>query len=347
MKSKYVGLVAALVVALLGLGLYLHFVTGFGWAEWTGFGDYTSPTGQYTRAKTLWDLLELLIVPAALTLVALLFTRNQRENDLRIAKQKDETQLKIAEENQKEATLQRYFDTMTDLLIDKRLRLSNQDDEVRILAGSRTLSILRGLDGNRKGQVLQFLYKAGLINGDSPVIDMSSADLREVDLSYASLNNINLTKADLRKSDLHAAKLENANFYYADLDEVNLSWANLRFANLQCGLSKADLGVAKLDGAKLVSANLCGANLTNASLIGADLRFANLKFVNEFLGDLATDNVHRAVLAGADLSGCNLQGALVDISQLTFVGKHEGATMPDGTKFEEWIKKNRDKLDSE
>lgn len=321
--------------------------------EWVGVVDHK--TG---AIKTLWDWMDLLLVPFVLAVGAYLFNKSekayegkiaeeQRENERVLAAKQAEAELELSKDRQQQIALESYFDKMTDLLLDKRLRTSEEDDEVRTIARIRTLTVLRGLDGNRRGQVLQFLYEADLIIGQNPIIDLSLADLREVDLPYANLENVNLSKANLRKANLHSAKLMGANFYWADLDEANLSWADLRNANLESGLRQADLGVAKLDGARLYNANLGGANLINASLIGADLRYANLKYVNEGLGDFEKENILRANLALADLSHCDLTHAKLDEFQLMGAKALKGAIMPNGIKFEEWLKKYKERQNEE
>ena len=61
--------VTAIVIigaGLLGVVLLVALIGGYSsnW-DWTGFGSYTSPTkeGNFQRAKTLWDWMELLLVP--------------------------------------------------------------------------------------------------------------------------------------------------------------------------------------------------------------------------------------------------------------------------------------------
>ena len=52
---------------------------------------------------------------------------------------------------------------MQELILDKGLRRSEKDAEIRDVARARTLTVLRSLDGDRKGQVLRFLHEADLI----------------------------------------------------------------------------------------------------------------------------------------------------------------------------------------
>jgi hypothetical protein len=100
---------------------------------------------------------------------------------------------------------------------------------------------------------------------------------------------------------------------YANLRDAYLSDANLCGANL-CG---ANLCGANLRGADLRDADLCGANLCDADLRDAYLRGAYLSYAN-----LRNANLRNANLRNANLRDANLSGA----------------TMPDGRKFEDYVK---------
>jgi hypothetical protein len=67
-------------------------------------------------------------------------------------------------DNQREAALQAYLDKMSELLLEKHLRDLAEEDEVWKIARIRTLTVLRKLDGERKGDVIKYLQEAGLIN---------------------------------------------------------------------------------------------------------------------------------------------------------------------------------------
>ena len=331
-----------MVLPALAFGIAIISALGYisRW-EWVGVVD--PKTGQI---KSFWDWMGLWLIPLVLAMGAFLLSEStkasdnklaqqQRDNERAIADQRAAIEREIAKDNQRQITLEAYFDRMTELLLANGLRESNEGDEVRGIARTRTLTVLRDLDGRRKGQVLQFLYELNLISGNKPIIGMRSADLRDLDLPYAKLENIALPEANLRKSNLHSAKLSGANFQLADLDEIILDWADLRNANLYCGLSKAQLSCAHLDNAVLFRANLHGASLINSSLVGADLRYANFKYKNEHLGE-GEDNIDRANLPLAKMSQCNLSGAKIDPAQLAGVSSLAGAIMPNGMIFEEW-----------
>jgi len=107
-------------------------------------------------------------------------------------------------------------------------------------------------------------------------LDLSGANLRNVDLSSANLFGANLTGADLSFAYLSDAKLYGANLTGADLSRSSLNRANLRSVDLY----GANLSGAKLYGANLSDANLTGANLRNAELFDTDLTGANLTSAN-------------------------------------------------------------------
>ena len=207
-NDKFAIAVSVFLILLI-IGIAVANILGYvsRW-EWVGVVD--RKTGEI---KTLWDWMNLLLVPFVLAAGAYLFNKSekaherkiaeqQRENERVLAAKRAEAELEISKDKQQQTALESYFDKMTDLLLDKGLRTSGEDDEVRTIARTRTLTVLRGLDGNRRGQVLQFLYEAGLITGQNPIIDLSFADLRKIDLPYANLENANLSKANLRKANI-------------------------------------------------------------------------------------------------------------------------------------------------
>ncbi len=259
-------------------------------------------TEEYQPGKSLWDWLQLLFVPAVLTLGAVWITSRQN-HDLQIAEQQHKAERALAEQqheadrdialdNQREEALQAYIDSMSELLLHENLRSSTEDSEVRKIARVRTLTVLPKLDSNRKRSVLNFLYESGLINKDNRIIDLSGANLRGADLGGA----------DLRLADLSGTDLGGANLSRADLREAYLSGANLS----QTNLIEADLNGANLSYAKLIFANLLEADLRGTFLLEADL-------------------------GGADLGGAKLADALVTPKQLDQARSLKGATIPDGS----------------
>ena len=184
--------------------------------------------------KTLFDwlnLLGVLAIPAVVGLGAAWYTSQQaKESEANRAQQikesdanrdkRHQTELQIAEDQQKENAFQKYLDSMSDLLLNHDLRHSKPGEEVRQVARERTLIALRRLNAARNIIVVQFLQDAGLLSGENIVIDFSNTDLSNTDLSGATLVNANLCEADLSGAGLSWAHLRNAH-----LDGANLSGA--------------------------------------------------------------------------------------------------------------------------
>jgi uncharacterized protein YjbI with pentapeptide repeats len=147
-----------------------------------------------------------------------------------------------------EEALQRYLDRMQELILDKGLRRSEEDEEIRDVARTRTLAVLRSLDGNQKGQVVRFLYESNLIGkavreelGERRTLLEATIDLRTADLSYA-----NLFDAILMGANLTNANLSSVNLSFANLTDADLRGANLNSTYLNC----TDLSYANLTSTK-------------------------------------------------------------------------------------------------
>ena len=280
-----------------------------GWRDWLGVGERRwkkAPDEEVQPAKTLWDWLQLLIVPAILIGVTFAWSASQTRSDN-----------KREDRRSQDATLQAYLDQMSGLMLDRKLLTSKESDAVRAVARTVTLTTLRRLDGSRKGEVVRFLAEARLIPADTvgrARVGLLEADLAGADLKDASLGGINLAGAHLEGADLSGAwlpvadltnaKLARANLTGADLSnaELNLK-ADLRGATLRdAGLAYADLTYADLIGADLTGVDLEGANLTGANLTGANLTGAlllNAVFTDADLTDANLTDVKRADLIGA------------------------------------------------
>ena len=223
--------------------------------------DYAQEKGHHkltgSAHKTLWDWLQLLILPVVLAAGATWFIFTQTQISFESSQMQHDTDVQIALDQQQQETLVAYQKDISDLLLTQNLGSSKAGDEVRVVARARTLSTLRILDSKRKGLLTRFLYDAQLITGAIPIISLMNADLRSADLS----------DSDLRGADLNGAHLEGADLIRADLSEANLSRTHLSEADLSgTHLQAADLGNADLRDADLSGADLSGANVTTEQL---------------------------------------------------------------------------------
>src|SRR5215210_5570135 len=113
---------------------------------------------------TLWDWAKLLIVPAAIAFAGLWFNAQQKEREQNLAR-----------EHSQDEALQAYLDQMSQLLADEKrpLHRAQPGDRLSMVARARTLAVLRRLDSSRKSSVLRFLYEAGLIDRENPLVKLS------------------------------------------------------------------------------------------------------------------------------------------------------------------------------
>ena len=239
---------------------------GIAWPRWTGF-----------RGKTVWEWMQLLIVPLVLTVLGLFLTTAQQDvRQQAIENQRAEAERELAAQQAQDEALQAYLDVMKELLLEQDLRASRPGSSARAVANVQTLIILERIDPSRKRAVLRLLTDSHLIDADAPLIETSTLALQA-----ANAKGMDLSDTDLSRASLH----------YANLTRADLSDANL---------SETLLVRAELSGANLNGANLNGANLSDASLDGAT------GITNEELEQQA--------------SSLNL------------------ATMPNGQKYEDWLK---------
>lgn len=242
------GLIIWFAIGLVLLGVLVAIGYHF---EWTGFGDSVREVGKdkdLRRAKTLWDWMQLLVVPAALAIGGFwLANRAQKQRDRENEdaqnrrdaenKQRREHEQYLEQQRAQDAALQSYLDQMSHLILENALFASQQPDDVhRTLARARTLTILERLDKDRKRYVLQFLYESRLIDQEQSIIRLKEANLSEANLSQthlpgANLPWTNLSNADLSNADLHGANLSEANLSNANLSNANLSGADLSGAH--------------------------------------------------------------------------------------------------------------------
>ncbi len=246
--KKHPFIATGTILVLIALIAFIFAAYRFSWSG-TGFLN-----------KTLWDWLQLLIIPLVLAVAALLFnlanSRTERhiakqryEQDQQIAKQRYKQDQQIALDKQREDLLQTYLDRMSELLLEKNLRTSSTE-EVRNVARVRTITILFQLDARRIRYVFAFLRESGLMSTkpNSSIVSLTQADLRKINLSEANLEQADLRGVDLREANLTAANLEQVDLSGADLHEADLRRAKITEKQLK--EAKSVKGTILPDGSK-------------------------------------------------------------------------------------------------
>jgi len=248
--------------------------------QWAGFARDPALERPY---KTLWDWLQLLVIPLVLAMLAFGLnaaqsSREQRHADARadldraLALKQRLAERRNARDLRREEALSAYLTQMSDLMLQRRLLTSKPGSAVRAVAQALTFTVLRRLDGRRKGVVLRFLAEGDLISNPSPLLDLSGANLRRV-LVQIPLSHVSLQSADLRLAQ-----------FQSEVDEVTMKNANLRGARFRkniirvnfhgADLTRANFSRTEVDGGSFASTFLTRARFTHAALVSVDLRYA-------------------------------------------------------------------------
>lgn len=287
-SKKLVWAALTLGISFLGFAV-VAFLTRLDYGcDWTGFGRCVTPSRDNTEVrlqKTLWDWLNLLIVPLVLAGGGILYNRSEKQNEQ-----------KRNDENLQENALAAYLDRISDLLVNDSLRDGEAASAARDVALGWTTMILPRLSGKRKGVVLQFLYGANLLNKSNPVLSLGNTDFSGVTL-HTWLEDIYLNGANMGKANLEGCYLWGADLSATDLQDANLENANLGEINLENSL---------LEGANLktfsISGNLRGAHLKNADFTGTDLSDVDLSRADLQRAKVTPNQLRQAIsLEGATM----------------------------------------------
>ena len=307
--------VAVAVVVTQGFLIYI----GYG-LQWTGFGPRRTGDSALPP-KTLWEWLQLLIIPAMLAVGVFLLNQRQRQHEVQIQQAQKEREEEAAIQRAQDEALRAYLDHMSNLIVDREMRKKTDDPDLRRLAQARTLAILLGLDQDRKRRPLKLIYELSLIMKEEPILNLKNAGLDTADLSEITLHDACLREADLRLANLSGA----------DLKGSDLRGADLRGANL----SNANLSDTVLAGANLLPYDETQPAKLNAPSLSNGVDPSDIDPSNDHL---KPTNLRGADLTNADLSDAYLTGIEVSKEQLDRCKSLQGATMPDGLKHEDWLK---------
>lgn len=234
--------IAALII--LAVGMVAVVKEGGG----SGFAD-----------KSIWDWLDLLIIPLVLAMGALWFNKAERKADREAAEEKARLAREIEKNRQQQETLSTYLDRMADLLINCSLRASAPDSasEVRTVARARTLSTLRWLDPNRVHIVINFLLESRLMTREFKLVDLNELDLTSIRLFRKNLETVDFSHSNLQDAQCIEVDFTEANFSHANLEQAYFSQVNFNKANFEGAILKR---------AFFISSNLTGANFDMANL---------------------------------------------------------------------------------
>lgn len=256
---KYFKIIIIVIISVLLSLLIYNAVFPYGSPNWMGLKFYSD--NNQLEVRKLWDWLDLLIVPLSLIFLGWIYQ----------AYEKSKTERK-EKENQQNEILDSYFRTISELINKWNLLDKTQNNESRIIARTRTIVAVENLEGERKGQILQFLFESNLI--DDEKLNILGANFREVQASGIVLRNTtikgvhfcdsNFKNTFLDGSSFISCNFSNTNFNGASMENTNLGYSDLSY----CKLTNIDLTRVNFEGANLNYADLSNSKITQSQLNG-------------------------------------------------------------------------------
>jgi uncharacterized protein YjbI with pentapeptide repeats len=310
--------------------------------QWTGLPARKEDDGTRS-AKTLWDWLQLLVVPLVLAIAAYALNASQAGRDRELQERQAAQERRLAVEETRERALNAYLDRISNLImrgdlpdVGARSTLKPPSD-AQTFGRTLTLVVLRRLDGGRKALVLQFLWEAGLIRQTQrwtkkgwpewgfpsrsrlPIVSLENADLSGVDLSGNSFATTTTTTVGYPPEGIshlfrQGVDLTGADLRGADLSEADLSGASFLEADLRGAVfDRATLTAAIFDQACMAQTSFRDAVLAREQGVPA----ASLKYAGG----------HDVDFRGADLDHVGLQASRLEDVHLEDASTRE-ASLP-------------------
>lgn len=245
----------SITIIIIGISSIIYLALNANEApKWTGFGPYDEKVDG-PRGKTLWDWLDLMIIPLTIGFIGFLYKEADQEKS--INKQKEKDQL---------TNVDSFFKILTELITKNNLLNNTSNDPNRIIARTRSIQALDEADSERKGQILQFIYESGLINL-KPILNLNGVNAKKSNLEGIVLRYAEIRGAYFNNSCLKNTFLDNSCFISCDFSNSNFT---------ECSLNNTDLSYTNLSNTNLKNLNLLTVNFEGANLNNADLRGSQL-----------------------------------------------------------------------
>ncbi|CAF4220130.1 unnamed protein product [Rotaria socialis] len=231
-------------------------------------------------------------------------SRLQREEDRdasRLQREEDRTASQLQRDQDKYLNEERYKNELIDTYIKEmgQLLANNSgsftsNSITATLARVKTLNIFRQLDPQRNIRIIRFLHEAGQLNylANSSSLDLSSAELRNINFSYSTINKkkletLSLAGAILSNATFVRVQMEHLNFSEAQLDDSDFFWTRT---------DNVDYSFSQLDNANFSFSNLSNINFSNSKLKNANFSFSDLLNTSLSSSEMKNTNVSFAKL---------------------------------------------------
>jgi hypothetical protein len=301
------------------------------------YGYVEKPGWIGSSGKQFWDYLDLLIVPAALALGVYWLNRSQGEREHQAEVRQRERELEIENQRAQDATLQTYIDKIGQLV--ERYRASVSAVEAAKLEYHESVddyNLFKDVPVNAKGMLEDPRGTGWSVNQNLPKNEMQKSKSNYIDAATRCENMLTEIRAHtlavLERIEDRPQGSDEPKVYKRRKRAVMSVLAEAGFLNL--GSPRPNF----IEGANLTYTDLKSiveeANFADANLKSMNLSHKNLQKVRLTGADLSDSN-----FVGADLTGADLEGArgVTNEELEQQAASLEGATMPDGQKYEDWL----------
>ncbi|CAF2119766.1 unnamed protein product [Rotaria magnacalcarata] len=165
----------------------------------------------------------------------------QRLEDQMVAKQLRELEGTLSDYRYKDDAFDAYIKEI-DTMMQNNHGMLTSNLVTATITRAKTLTIFRRLDASRNIQIIQFLYEAGQLGekNNQSALDISTAELREVDFRYLAINkkklndlslagiflwNATFTRIEISRTNFSGAQLDNASFSLTQIENVDFTFA--------------------------------------------------------------------------------------------------------------------------
>jgi uncharacterized protein YjbI with pentapeptide repeats len=266
--------------------------------------------------------------------------QRNRLSDLEIAKEHRDQDVYLAAQLKLDTILEYYKQSVGSLLA-----ATTFDNNALSAIRALTLSAVRQLSNytGYKGEIVQFLYDAHLLEQETFVVDLLHADLSAIQLNNRSLKNLKMRGVKLHNASFAHSDISNAQLLNCDFNGADFTGAVIRRSKFGVNLANWNEKDKEGDACRMVQANFSCAQMTFCDFGQTDLRYAI--FVNAILNgtDFGKANLQYANFSGAQLIravffGADLFGAVLNDHQLFRQATSlTGAVLPNGTKIPDKI----------
>ncbi|CAF1049405.1 unnamed protein product [Adineta steineri] len=258
--------------------------------------------------------------------------RKQAEEQRQLDKKISQDQFKLNEEQRQHEVNIAYMQYRDNLLIDyikdigvllKENNGSLTNDYVtRTIVRAKTLAIIRQLDPIRNVELIRFLYEAGQLTRNRNPLDLSTAQLQNIDFRnalYWNMPGLSLVGTHLFNASFDHNTLVDIDFRRSNLTGVNFTMASLRSCTFDNALLEKTIFTNSImckvsfKDAKLIDTNFINATVKEADFSGTELPYTN--FSNAHL---------RRVFTGTSFNGTRFLNTTMRNSNCTDIDLTSG-----------------------